>query len=369
MIQDTVDTGKPAEKVSVFKGHENLRVLSIFFLFIIVIVVLQLIVFGTGVFPTFISPVNILNMLQQVSAPGIVAVGMTFVMISGGIDLSVGMMASLVAIIIAMGFSVWHFGIIPSILLGIGAAVALETFMGYLISRTKVEPFIITLGGMILCQGIALLISNSQEIDIANQLNFLTVNLINGAIDPLTGLHMIFQPYVIVFLLILLIGGLVLVFTKYGRRVYAVGANQQAAYLAGINVKNIKFSTYIITGVLVGISAIVLLGRVDTGIITLGQGMEISTIAMVVIGGTALAGGKGNMGGTLIGILFLGSIGNAMALLRLPPEVQYVTRGLVIIIAVSVGDISSKISEYFGRKRGARRQHAAVAQQTKGGDV
>ena len=112
-----------------------------------------------------------------------------------------------------------------------------------------------------------------------------------------------------------------------------------------------RLSVYVIMGFLVGIGAVMLLSRVNTGIITLGQGLEIDTIAMVVIGGTALRGGKGNIVGTLIGIFFMGSIGNAMNMLRLPSEVQFVAKGLVVIIAVSAGDVSSKVSEFMTRRR------------------
>ena len=138
----------------------------------------------------------------------------------------------------------------------------------------------------------------------------------------------------LVFFVIALIGGLTLTYTTYGRRIYAVGTNPRAAFLAGIDVKTMRLSVYAIQGLLVGIGATMLLARINTGIITLGQGLEIDTIAMVVIGGTALSGGKGNIVGTLIGVLFLGSIANAMNMLRLPSEVQFLAKGLVVIIAV-----------------------------------
>jgi len=336
---------------SLFKRHENLTPLSIFVGFIAVIVATQLITQGTTRFPTFISPVNMLNVLQQVGVSGIIAVGMTLVMISGGIDLSVGMLASLVSIITASGISKWHFGVAGSIAAGILAAVVLETLMGWIISRTKVEPFIITLGGMITFQGIALLLSNSREVIMNGELDFFKANLIEGAKDPATHLNLIIPPYAIIFFVILLLAGLLLVYTKYGRRIYAVGTNPYAAYLAGINVKNMRLSVYVIMGFLVGTGAVMLLSRVNTGIITLGQGLEIDTIAMVVIGGTALRGGKGNIVGTLIGIFFMGSIGNAMNMLRLPSEVQFVAKGLVVIIAVSAGDVSSKVSDFMTRRR------------------
>jgi ribose/xylose/arabinose/galactoside ABC-type transport system permease subunit len=336
---------------SLFKRYENLTVLSIFASFVAIIVVVQLIATGGSKFPTFISPVNIVNILQQVAVPGIVAVGMTMVMISGGIDLSVGMLASLVSIVVALGISKWNLGVAPSILLGITSAVVLETIMGFIISRTRIEPFIITLGGMISFQGIALLLSNSREVVMKGELDFLTINLIEGARDPVTGLILRVPPYVLVFFVIALIGGLVLTYTKYGRRIYAVGTNSRAAFLAGIDVKNVRLYVYVIQGLLVGIGATMLLARINTGIITLGQGLEIDTIAMVVIGGTALSGGRGNIVGTLIGVLFLGSIGNAMNMLRLPSEVQFLAKGLVIVIAVSAGEVSSQISEFLALQR------------------
>jgi ribose/xylose/arabinose/galactoside ABC-type transport system permease subunit len=341
----------PAAKESLFKRHENLTPLSIFVGFIVIIVVLQLITQGTSKFPTFISPVNLLNILQQVGVPGIVAVGMTLVMLSGGIDLSVGMLASLVSIVTASGITTWGLGVPGAIAAGVMTAVVLETLMGFIISRTKVEPFIITLGGMIAFQGIALLVSNSREVIMNGELDFLKANLIAGAKDPVTGLNLIIPPYALIFFLIVLLAGLMLTFTKYGRRIYAVGTNPHAAYLAGINVKNTRLSVYVIMGFLVGIGSVMLLSRVNTGIISLGQNLEIDTIAMVVIGGTALRGGKGNMIGTLIGIFFLGSIGNAMNMLRLPSEVQFVAKGLVVIIAVTAGDVSNKVSELMARRK------------------
>ncbi len=354
-------------KESLFKRHENLTVLSIFATFVAIVVIVQLVTTGGSRFPTFISPINIVNILQQVAVPGIVAVSMTMVMISGGIDLSVGMLASLVSIIVALGISQWHLGVGPSILFGVTSAIVLETIMGFIISRTRIEPFIITLGGMISFQGIALLLCNSREVVMKGELDFLTTNLIQGARDPVTGLVLRIPPYVVAFFVIALIGGLLLTYTKYGRRIYAVGTNPRAAFLAGIDVRNMRLSVYMIQGLLVGIGATMLLARINTGIITLGQGLEIDTIAMVVIGGTALSGGKGNIFGTLIGVLFLGSIANAMNLLRLPSEVQFLAKGLVVIIAVTAGDVSSQLSEFRALKREQARARIAANTAKKGG--
>jgi Ribose/xylose/arabinose/galactoside ABC-type transport systems, permease components len=345
-------TGEEKKKVgkeSLFKRFENSTVLSIFIAFIVIIVVVQIGKTGVSVFPTFISPVNLLNIIQQIAVPGMVAIGMTIVMISGGIDLSVGMLASLVAIVTALGLSKWNLGVIPSVLLGIVVAVVLDTMLGYIISRTKVEPFIITLGGMITFQGIALLLSHSREVMMHGELDFFKVNLINGAKDPVSGLNLIIPPYVLIFFVIVVLGWLLLTFTKYGRRIYAVGSNPNAAYLAGVNVRNMKLSAYAINGLLVGIGSIMMLARINVGIITLGQGLEIDTIAMAVIGGTALSGGKGNIWGTFFGVLLLGSIGNAMNMLRLPPEVQFVAKGVIIILAVTLGSVYANISSSVSR--------------------
>jgi ribose/xylose/arabinose/galactoside ABC-type transport system permease subunit len=354
-------------KESLFKRYENLTVLSIFASFVAIIVLVQLITTGGSRFPTFISPINIVNILQQVAVPGIVAISMTMVMVSGGIDLSVGMLASLVSIVVSLGISQWHLGVGPSVLLGVTSAIVLETIMGFIISRTRIEPFIITLGGMISFQGIALLLSNSREVVMKGELNFLTTNLIEGARDPVTHLVLRMPPYVLAFFVIALIGGLLLTYTKYGRRIYAVGTNSRAAFLAGIDVRNMRLSVYTIQGLLVGIGATMLLARINTGIITLGQGLEIDTIAMVVIGGTALSGGKGNVVGTLIGVLFLGSIANAMNMLRLPSEVQFLAKGLIVIIAVSTGDVSSQISEFRALKREQAKARMVAATAKKGG--
>jgi ribose/xylose/arabinose/galactoside ABC-type transport system permease subunit len=355
MSTESVVKKPETARLSPFKRWQNFTALTIFLGFVVIIVILQLILTRGSRFPTFISPVNLLNILQQVGVPGIIAVGMTMVMISGGIDLSVGMLASLVSIVTALGISRWHLGTVPAILVGIMVATALETLLGLIISRTKVEPFIITLGGMITFQGIALLLSNSREVIMNGELNFFKLNLIEGARDPATGLNLVIPPYVLIFFVIALVAAIVLTYTKYGRRIFAVGNNPEAAYLAGINVKNIRLSVYVIIGFLVGIGAVMLLSRVNVGIITLGQGMEIDTIAMVVIGGTAMSGGKGNILGTIIGVFFLGSIGNAMNMLRLPSEVQYVAKGLVVIIAVSAGHFSAMISSFVTRRRDQRR--------------
>ena len=324
-------------------------VLLIFALIIVLMQVIISLVNGQFRYPTFIAPVNLLNILMQVAVPGIVAIGMTMVIISGGIDLSVGMLASLVSIFVALGMSRWGMSPPVAIVCGIMLSTICSGILGFIISRTKVEPFIITLGGMMAFQGIALLLCGSREVTLKGQLDIFKTNLIEGAKDPVTTLNLIIPVYVVIFLLLIVAFWLIMKYTKFGRRIYAVGCNSQAAYLSGVNVKNVKLFVYLANGALVGVGAVLLLARINVGIITLGQNLEIDVIAMVIIGGTAMAGGKGNIWGTFIGVLLLGSISNAMNMLRMPSAWQFVAKGVIIITSVSLAATSSGISSYFYR--------------------
>ena len=320
-------------------GGENSTVLLIFICFMIAIVIVQLIMNG-GAYPTMITPSNLLNILMQVTVVGIMAMGMTVVMVSGGIDLSVGMLTSFVILFFAVAYARWEMPVAGAMILAVGLAVLFEFLMGLVISRFSVEPFIITLGGMIVFRGAALLVCNSQEVSVNQVLDPLKTNLLEGAQDPVSGLGLQLPIYVLIFVAVAIVFWWLLKYTKYGRRVYAVGANRHAAYLAGINVKNIVCSTYVIQGALVGLAGVILLARINTAIITAGQNLEIDVIAAAVVGGVAMSGGKGNIWGTFIGAILLGAIANAMNIMRLQTEWQYIVKGLIIIAAVSAGAIT-----------------------------
>ncbi|WP_258106736.1 ABC transporter permease [Christensenella minuta] len=327
------------KKPSVFRSSDLTMVLTILIGFVAVMFVIEL---AGGQFKFFTAN-NWLNILMQNAVIGIMAMGMTIVMISGGIDLSVGYLASLGGIFIAKGVVDWGIPIVPAVILGILICVGLEAMLGAIIARLEVEPFIITLGGSIAFRGIALLMCQSREVVMSGQLEGFKTNLIEGAKAP-DGLSMTLPIYVVIFIVIAVIVWWVLKYTKYGRRIYAVGANPSAAYLAGINVKNIKLSSYVINGLLVGLASVLLLSRVGTAIITMGERMEIDVIAAVVIGGVAMSGGKGNAMGTFLGVILLGAITNGMTVLKLQSEWQFVAKGAIIIAAVAAGAISSKIA-------------------------
>jgi len=238
---------------------------------------------------------------------------------------------------------------VQAVLGGIILSTLCGGILGFIISRTNVEPFIITLGGMMAFQGIALLLCRSREVTLQGQLDIFKTNLIEGAKDPITTLNLIIPIYVVLFLFLIVAFWLIMKYTKFGRRIYAVGCNSQAAYLSGVNVKNVKLMVYLVSGVLVGIGSVLLLARINVGIITLGQNLEIDVIAMVIIGGTAMAGGKGNIWGTFIGVLLLGSISNSMNMLRMPSAWQFVAKGVIIITSVTLAAVSGSVSVYFER--------------------
>lgn len=354
MSQKVEATVSSKEKnISIFKRFENSTVVSILISFIIIIVSIQ---FITGAMenkislPTFISPNNLFNILMQVSAAGLLAVGMTKVMVTGGIDLSVGMLVSLITIFMAKCVTDWGISLPIALLLGLLVSVSLETLLGFIISRTNVEPFIITLGGMITFQGIALLLCGSREVRLLKgEFNFLKINLIKGL--KYNDLNLILPVYVIVFIVAAALIWALMKYTKYGRRVYAVGSNPSAAYLSGVDVKNMKMFAYSVNGILVFLASCALNSRLGVAIISGGSGLEIDAIAAAVIGGIAMSGGKGNAWGAFTGAILLGAIGNAMSMLKLPGEWQYIVKGIVIIISVVAGSISGIFSEKFSKRQ------------------
>jgi len=353
-------SGKKAtaqKKDSIFKRSDIATVAIILIGFVALMVIIEII---QGQFK-FFTVANWMNILMQNSVVGIMAMGMTIVMISGGIDLSVGYLASLAGIFVAKAIVQWGWGVWPAIIVGVLLCIALEAGLGAIIAYLDVEPFIITLGGSICFRGVALLMSQSREIVMKNhEMEFVKTNIFETTTAGGTKIQL--PVYILIFIAIAIVVWFVLKYTKYGRRVYAVGANSDAAYLAGVNTRRLKLSTYILNGLLVGVASIVLLGRVGTAIITNGQGLEIDVIACVVIGGVAMSGGKGNGMGTFLGILLLGAITNAMNVLKLQSEWQYVVKGAIIIAAVAVGALANKLA---AKSELARQRQEALAEQKK----
>jgi ribose transport system permease protein len=293
-----------------------------------------LIIIATILAPSFRNPINLLNVLLQVSMNAFVAMGMTFVIISGGIDLSVGSTVALTAEVMALlalnGMSWWGAGAIA-----LAMGFAMGALNGFVIHRLKVIPFIVTLATMQIYRGCALLLTNGTYL----------YNLPKG-IEPLGQGHLlgvIPVPPVIV-IGIAIIAWFVLARTKLGRNAYAIGGNEEAARLAGINIGLNKVLIYGISGLFCAIAAIVQTARLMSTYTGLGSGWELDAIAATVMGGTAFSGGEGGVVGTLIGALILGVIRNILVLINANPFIQMLVIGLVVLLAVVIDKIRQRAS-------------------------
>ena len=325
-------TGGRSETGRGLMQHENTPILMVLVVMVLVVVLVEYLMKGTA---NFVSGMNISNVLLQVSVTGIFALSMTLVMISGGIDLSIGNMLSFLATGMAFLMRTAKWGEAETLVLALAVGIGLQLVMGLIISRTRIEPFIVSLGFMSIYRGLTYLITNGREITIIGKLEFLK------AVVFRVGLFVVTVP-IVLFVALSVIVALVVKYTKFGRRVYAVGGNEGAAYLAGINVKNFKLLLYGINGLFVSIAAMTMLARIGTGAPVMGLGKEIEVIAAVVVGGTAMSGGKGNIWGTVFGVLVLGIISNALNILGVSPHYQYIISGLLIVFAVVVGYYSSQ---------------------------
>ena len=280
--------------------------------------------------PYFLRTRNLLNILRQVSYTGIIGLGMTFVIISGGIDLSVGSMTALVGGVIILALN--HFGggvsaIVLAGIIGLLFGAVLGAINGLIITKGEVAPFIVTLGTMSLFRSITLYISGAGEFrSTSNLYPQLGMGYIWGLPVP-----------VWIFLLLAVLYAVILNKTRYGRYVCAVGSNERVAQYAAINVDRVKLISYIITGISVGITAILLSSRLNSvSSSNAGLNYELDAIAAVVIGGTAMSGGVGTISGTVIGAVILGIINNMLNMLGVSPYLQGAVKGLVIIGAVLI---------------------------------
>ena len=287
----------------------------------------------TLIAPNFLTAGNLRNVLWQVTAMGIIAIGQTFVILTGGIDLSVGGIAALSAmagglLMTANGDERVTLGIIATLLIGLLAG----TINGLIIAYGRLAPFIVTLGMLSITNSLTYVISDAKSI--------------TGLPDAYRvwgrGEIMGIPLYLITFIVLFILGQIFLSRTKPGRFIYAIGSNEEAARLAGVNVRAYKTLPYAITGVLCAIAAIILSGKLGAIDPDTGTGLELRTIAAVVIGGTSLFGGKGSLYGTLIGVFLIGFLNNGLNLLRVNAFWQGTAGGVVIILSVLVERMSRR---------------------------
>ena len=303
----------------------------------VVCLVLLIVIFTVLTDGRFLKPLNLFNVMRQISIEGLIAVGMTFVILTAGIDLSVGSLvavAGLTAALIAKGSAASSFSLSESEATGYGwfaamlGAIAVGSWgaiQGTAITKLKVPPFVVTLGGLSVFRGMALMISGSGPISGFDEAYRWWGQ---GRIGPV-------PVPVIIFLAIAAIAFVVLRYTRYGRQVYAVGGNREAARLAGVNVERVLLSVYVIIGFLAGLAGFVLSARLNSSEAVAGMGYELNVIAAVVIGGTSLFGGVGTIFGTVIGSILIGVLINGLVLMNVNPYVQQITIGLILVTVVA----------------------------------
>ncbi|MCF8480932.1 MAG: ABC transporter permease [Rhodospirillum sp.] len=275
--------------------------------------------------PAFLNAANVTNVLRQVALFGIVSVGMTFVILTKGIDLSVGSILGVCAVVTALlltgGMSV---ALTILVVLLLGAVLGAVNGLG--ITLGGVPPFIMTLGMMVMGRGLALTLAEGQPIGLGDRtMDFMWLG---------RGYVLNIPVPVWIFLIVSLVAIFVLRYTAHGRRIHAVGSNEEAAHLSGINVKLVTFSVYVISGVLASLTALIYVSRLTVGEPTAGTGIELEAIAITVIGGTSLFGGEGGIFGTIIGAAILAVLANIMNLVGVSPFTQQIVKGAIIVGAV-----------------------------------
>jgi inositol transport system permease protein len=287
--------------------------------------------------PRFLSSINLFNVMRQVSITGLLALSMTFVILTAGIDLSVGSLlafAGLVAAAVAKGglasrFTVGAGGVGYGWGLAALAAIVVGLLCGYVqgvaVTRLKVPPFVVTLGGMSAFRGAALLFSGGGPIS-GFEPSFTWWG--QGKIGPM-------PVPVIIFLAFAVLAHITLRYTRYGRQVYAVGGNPEAARLSGLNVNRIIASVYVISGFFCGLASFVLAARLNSAEAVAGTGYELTVIASVVIGGTSLFGGSGTILGTVVGTILIGVLLNGLILMDVSSYIQQIIIGIIIVLAVA----------------------------------
>ena len=275
--------------------------------------------------PHFLTTRNLLNILQQISIVSVIAVGMTFVIISGGIDLSVGSIVAFTGLVMAILMKDHQVSVWLTVLIGIVCGSLMGLINGLLISELSVPPFIATLGVMSIARGAAFTISGGAPIFSLPE-KFLAIS---GRLGPI-------PIPAIVMIALFCLGGYILKYTKLGRYTYAIGGNETASLLSGINVRFHKIVIYTLSGCFCAISAILLTAKLDSAVPVAADGYELDAIAAVVIGGTSMLGGEGKLSGTLIGALIIGVVNNGLNLLLIPQGPQRMVKGVIIILAVVV---------------------------------
>ena len=304
----------------------NIRQYGLLIVFGIICLIISLIT------PQFLTVSNLTIIVTQVSINALLAFGVTFVIITGGIDLSLGSIVAVTGVTAAMLAHPDSYPVLIPIVMGLLAGLLMGAFNGFIITKSKIAPFIVTLGTMTIGRGLALILSDGRPVsNLSDSFNYLGSGTVLGI--PIL---------ILIFILVFAVCSIILSKTVLGRYIYAIGGNEQAARASGINIDRVKLSVYSISGLLAGLAGILLASRITTGQPNAGAGFELDAIAAVVIGGTSTAGGRGTMVGTLIGFLLIGVINNGLDLLNVTSYYQQIVMGIIIIGAVVLDSLNQK---------------------------
>jgi ribose transport system permease protein len=292
-------------------------------------VLILLCVVAALISPTFLQFANLINVLRQMALYGIVSIGMTFVILTAGIDLSVGSTVGIVAIVVTQ---LLNSSVVPcwlALCIGILSGAFVGAVNGLGIAWGRMPAFIMTLGIMVMGRGLAMTLSDGQPLALSDSAV--------GAISWIgSGFFLSIPVPVWIFAVIASVAGLTLGYAPYGRYVYAVGSNEEASRLSGIPVLAVETSVYVISGILAAVTAIVFIARLSVAEPTAGTGLELEAIAITVIGGASLFGGEGTISGTILGAAILAVLANILNLAGVTPFTQQIIKGAIIIAAVLV---------------------------------
>ena len=268
----------------------------------------------------FFSPANLMNVVRQNAFTAILAAGMTFVILTAGIDLSVGSIVGLTGVLCADVLVHGH-GVIAASLAGVLAGTAVGALNGAVVTAIRMPPFVVTLATMMIARGAALKYTDAR-----------TISGLPPSFAQLSGN----TAAALIMAAVFLVSWLVLMRTPFGRHVYAVGGNEDAAWLSGVRVRRVQFLVYLLCGATAGIAGVLVASRLHVGYPRAGEFSELDAIAAVVVGGTSLFGGRGSIWGTLAGVFFIGILNNGLNLYNVSPYDQMVVKGSVLLAAASL---------------------------------
>jgi ribose transport system permease protein len=290
--------------------------------------------------PEFMSFDNMINILQATAVNGVLAIASTFIIITAGIDLSVGTLMTFCAVMAGVFLTFWQLPMWTGIVAAIATGAICGAFSGTLVAKAKIPPFIATLGMMLALKGGALVISGDKPIYYNNTENFYMISQ-----DSLIG-YVFPQAQIpnaaLILFALAIVASIVLTRTSLGRYTFAIGSNEEAVRLSGVNVDAWKIGIYSLGGGICGIAGLLLASRINSAQPALGQGYELDAIAAVVIGGTSLSGGTGTILGTIIGAFIMSVLTNGLRILSVAQEWQFVVTGAIIIIAVYADNLRRK---------------------------